>query len=102
MVLMLLIALRGLYPARACISPARHFDVFGKLMLASSLALGYGYVMDAFTTFYGPDEADKTMFTERVFGIYWLGLLGHDPVQHHHPATALVPAHPPEPDRRWC
>ena len=27
--------------------------------------------MDAFSTFYGPDKADRTMFVERVFGLYW-------------------------------
>ena len=34
--------------------------------------------MDAFSTFYGADQAERTMFTERMFGIYCAGLLGHD------------------------
>ena len=68
--LILLIALRWLYRLGDYIT-GRHFDVFGKLILASSLALGYSYMMDAFTTYYGPDHADKVMFTERLFGLYW-------------------------------
>jgi Ni/Fe-hydrogenase subunit HybB-like protein len=70
LVLILLILLRWLYRLGDYIT-GRHFDVFGKLILASSLALGYSYMMDAFNTFYGPDRADKVMFTERLFGIYW-------------------------------
>jgi len=70
MVLVMLIALRKLYRLGMYIT-ARHFDVFGKLILASSIALGYSYMMDAFSTFYGPDDADRTMFVERLFGIYW-------------------------------
>jgi Ni/Fe-hydrogenase subunit HybB-like protein len=70
MVLVLLLALRHFMRLGMYIT-ARHLDVFGKLLLASSLALGYGYLMDAFSTFYGPDEADRTMFVERVFGLYW-------------------------------
>ncbi|MDT7950022.1 MAG: NrfD/PsrC family molybdoenzyme membrane anchor subunit [Acetobacteraceae bacterium] len=70
LVLVLLIALRHLYRLGAYIT-GRHFDVFGKLLLASSLALGYSYMMDAFSTFYGQDRADHTMFVERVFGLYW-------------------------------
>jgi molybdopterin-containing oxidoreductase family membrane subunit len=70
LVLILLIVLRRLYRLGMYIT-GRHFDVFGKLLLTSSLALGYSYMMDAFTTFYGPDQADRVMFTERLFGIYW-------------------------------
>ncbi|HYZ64744.1 MAG TPA: NrfD/PsrC family molybdoenzyme membrane anchor subunit, partial [Acetobacteraceae bacterium] len=70
MVVLLLIPLRILFRLGMYIT-ARHFDVLGKLLLCASLAIGYAYIMDAFSTFYGPDEAERTMFIERVSGIYW-------------------------------
>lgn len=70
MVLLLLIPLRHLLKLGAYVT-ARHFDVLGRLLLTSSFLMAYAYMMDAFSTFYGPDQAEKVMFTERVFGIYW-------------------------------
>ena len=75
LVLILLIGMRWLYRLGDYIT-GRHFDVFGKLILTSSLALGYSYLMDAFNTFYGPEHAEKVMFTERLFGIYWWAYWG--------------------------
>jgi Ni/Fe-hydrogenase subunit HybB-like protein len=53
----------------------RHFDILGKLLLTSSLCVGYAYLMEAFTTFYGPDAAEKRLFIDKVAGelapIYW-------------------------------
>ena len=46
----------------------RHLDVLCKLLLTSSLCIAYAYLMDAFTTFYGGDRAERVMFTARVFG----------------------------------
>ncbi|MBO0711125.1 MAG: polysulfide reductase NrfD [Acetobacteraceae bacterium] len=48
----------------------RHLDVLCKLLLTSSLLLGYAYIMDAFTTYYGGDPAERAMFHERIAGIY--------------------------------
>ena len=48
----------------------RHLDVLCKLLLTSSLCVAYAYLMDAFTTFYGGDEAERTMFLDRVVGDY--------------------------------
>jgi len=71
-------------PARAAFGlqsymTGRHVDVLGRLIVASSLAMGYSYMMDAFSTFYGPDQAEKTMFTARMFGeysyVYWSTIL---------------------------
>ena len=57
----------------------RHVDALGKLIVASSLAMAYSYMMDAFSTFYGPDRADHTMFLARLFGeyayVYWSTIL---------------------------
>jgi Ni/Fe-hydrogenase subunit HybB-like protein len=69
MVLLILIPLRHLMRLGPYIT-GRHFNVLGKLLLCSSLAVTYSYGMDAFSTFYGPDAADRTMFIERVTGIY--------------------------------
>jgi Ni/Fe-hydrogenase subunit HybB-like protein len=69
MVTMLVLALRRFMHLEPYITE-RHIDVLGQLLLTSSLCIGYGYLMDAFTTFYGSDPADKTMFVERISGIY--------------------------------
>lgn len=57
----------------------RHIDVLGRLLLASSLFVGYAYIMDAFTTYYGGEKAEITMFQEKLFGyyaaIYWATIL---------------------------
>jgi hypothetical protein len=49
------------------------------MMLVSSLCLAYAYMMDAFTTFYGPDPADKTMFIDKLVGsysaVYWATII---------------------------
>ena len=57
-VLLLIVPLRRLLNLRDVIT-GRHFDVLCRLMLMSSLCLGYAYLMDAFSTFYGPDQAEQ-------------------------------------------
>jgi molybdopterin-containing oxidoreductase family membrane subunit len=78
MVLLLIAPMRRLLNLQDFIT-GRHFDVLCRLMLVSSLCLGYAYMMDAFTTFYGPDQADKTMFIDKVSGslcaVYWATIL---------------------------
>lgn len=67
--LLLIIPLRRLLGLQD-IMTGRHLDVLCKLLLMSSLLLTYAYLMDAFTTFYGGDRAEKIMFMTRVTGIY--------------------------------
>jgi Ni/Fe-hydrogenase subunit HybB-like protein len=78
MVLLLIAPMRRLLKLQDFIT-GRHFDVLCRLMLVSSLCLGYAYMMDAFTTFYGPDQAGKTLFLDKVSGslagIYWATIL---------------------------
>ncbi len=69
-VILLVIPVRHFFRLQAFMTE-RHLDVLGKLVVASSLCMAYSYMMDAFSTFYGPDPAEKTMFAERVFGLYW-------------------------------
>jgi Ni/Fe-hydrogenase subunit HybB-like protein len=69
-VIILIVPLRRLLRLEAFIT-GRHIDVLCRLMAASSLTLLYCYTMDAFTTWYGADGADKTMFAARTTGMYW-------------------------------
>jgi molybdopterin-containing oxidoreductase family membrane subunit len=77
-VLILVIPLRRLLRLERYIT-GRHIDVMCRLMLTSSLFLGYAYLMDAFQAFYTGDPAEHTEFVEKVWGyyaaIYWATIL---------------------------
>ncbi|MBN9563365.1 MAG: polysulfide reductase NrfD [Alphaproteobacteria bacterium] len=68
-VLLIVIPMRRLMRLEDFIT-GRHLDVLCKLLITSSLLLGYAYMMDAFTTYYGGDPADIRMFGVRVHGMY--------------------------------
>ncbi len=70
MVIILLLPLRRLLRLEPMIT-GRHIDVLCRLLAVSSLALTYSYMMDAFTTWYGAETADRTMFAARTTGMYW-------------------------------
>jgi len=69
-VLLLVIPLRRVLGLDEYITE-RHIEVLGRLMLTSSLCVGYAYVMDAFSTYYGGDAAERHQFLDRLTGIYW-------------------------------
>jgi molybdopterin-containing oxidoreductase family membrane subunit len=75
MVLLLVIPLRRLMKLQAFITE-RHLDVLCKLLLMSSLLVGYSYMMDVFTTFYSPDDAERVAYMAKIHGpyapIYWV------------------------------
>ena len=77
MVMLLVIPLRRLMRLEAFIT-GRHIDVLCRLLLTSSLCIGYAYTMDAFSAFYGADAAEHTMFMARITGanapIYWMAV----------------------------
>jgi molybdopterin-containing oxidoreductase family membrane subunit len=77
-VLLLIIPLRRLLELDDMMT-GRHLEVLCRLLLTSSLCVAYAYLMDAFTTFYGGDRAERVMFLTRVFGdeaaVYWGALL---------------------------
>jgi len=77
-VLLLVIPLRRLLGLEDFIT-GRHFDVLGKLLLTSSLCVAYSYLMEAFTTFYGGEEAEKLQYLDKIGGsnapIYWATIL---------------------------
>jgi Ni/Fe-hydrogenase subunit HybB-like protein len=69
LVIMLTVLVRwgyGLYD----VITERHLNILGKVMLTGSLMLIYSYVFEAWGPFYGSDVAERTMFLERVFGLY--------------------------------
>ena len=78
MVLLLVIPLRRLLSLDDFIT-GRHFDILGKMLLVSSLCLAYAYKMDAFTIFYGGDDAERTQFIDKIRGsyaaVYWATIL---------------------------
>jgi molybdopterin-containing oxidoreductase family membrane subunit len=74
MVLALIVPIRSAYRLQAVITP-RHLDVLGKLLLTSSLAIGYSYIMEVFIPFYGDDRYEKFVTLDRLAGttapIFW-------------------------------
>jgi Ni/Fe-hydrogenase subunit HybB-like protein len=78
MVLLLVVPLRRLLGIEDFIT-GRHINILCQLMLVSSLCLGYAYMMDAFTVFYGAQRAETTMFIDKISGslapVYWATIL---------------------------
>jgi molybdopterin-containing oxidoreductase family membrane subunit len=68
-VLLLIIPLRRLLHLERYIT-GRHLDVLCRLMLTSSLFVGFAYIMDAFSTYYGGEKAETTQYHEKLFGYY--------------------------------
>jgi Ni/Fe-hydrogenase subunit HybB-like protein len=77
-VLVLIVAVRALYGLQAFIT-GRHLDALAKVMLVSSIAIGYAYLMEVFSTFYGLRAAERTLAIYRMFGpyaaAYWATIL---------------------------
>ena len=75
MVLTLSIPVRKLFHLEDFIT-MRHLDNMGKVMLATGLIVGYGYMMEAFTAFYSGNPYERFMILNRMTGpyavMYWL------------------------------
>ena len=75
MVLTLSIPVRKLFGLEDFITK-RHLDNMGKVMLATGLIVGYGYMMEAFAAFYSGNPYERFMILNRMGGpyapIYWL------------------------------
>jgi molybdopterin-containing oxidoreductase family membrane subunit len=69
MVLTLLIPLRKLMGLEDFIT-LRHLDIMGKVMLATGVIVGYGYVMETFESFYSANKYDIFMIMNRMGGPY--------------------------------
>ena len=48
----------------------RHFNVMGKVMLASGLVVAYGYLIEFFIAYYSGDEYHRYMMINRALGPY--------------------------------
>jgi Ni/Fe-hydrogenase subunit HybB-like protein len=74
MVLSLMIPLRKLFGLQDFIT-MRHLDNMGKILLATGLIVGYGYVTEAFFAYYSGDHYERFMMVNRMFGpyavVYW-------------------------------
>jgi len=69
MVLTLSIPIRKLFGLEDFIT-ARHLDNMGKVMLATGLIVGYGYMMETFTAWYSGDPFEWYLILNRVNGPY--------------------------------
>jgi Ni/Fe-hydrogenase subunit HybB-like protein len=74
MVLTLSIPVRKLFGLEDFIT-MRHLDNMGKVMLATGLIVGYGYMMEAFTGYYSANQFEKYITLNRMNGhyaaVYW-------------------------------
>jgi Ni/Fe-hydrogenase subunit HybB-like protein len=75
MVLTLSIPVRKLFGLEDFIT-MRHLDNMGKVLLATGLIVGYGYMMEAFSAFYSGDQFERYMILNRMGGpyapMYWM------------------------------
>jgi molybdopterin-containing oxidoreductase family membrane subunit len=69
LVILLTIPIRRAYRLQTIITE-HHLNALGKIMLTGSLMLGFAYTWEAFGPFYGSEIAERTMFLDRLFGIY--------------------------------
>src|SRR6202140_3296235 len=78
MVLTLSIPVRKIFGLEDFIT-MRHLDNMGKVMLATGLIVGYGYMMEAFTAYYSGNQYERFMVLNRMGGpyaaVYWLLIL---------------------------
>jgi molybdopterin-containing oxidoreductase family membrane subunit len=77
MVLLLAIPLRVAFGWKDFITD-RHLENMGKVMLATSLIVFYGYVMELFFAWYSADTYERFLAFNRVYGpyhIYWYALI---------------------------
>jgi molybdopterin-containing oxidoreductase family membrane subunit len=69
MVMTLSIPIRALYGLEDFIT-MRHLDNMAKVMLATGLIVGYGYMMEAFMAWYGGNPYERFMVLNRMHGPY--------------------------------
>ncbi len=78
MVLTLVIPVRKMYHMEALITK-RHLEYMAKVMLSTGLIVAYGYIMEAFYSWYSGNTYERYMMVNRAFGpygfIYWLLIL---------------------------
>ncbi len=75
MVLVLAIPIRAAYGVSDFITE-KHLDFAAKVMLATGLIVGYGYLMEFFTALYGGAQYDRFLVWNRLHGPYQLAYIG--------------------------
>jgi molybdopterin-containing oxidoreductase family membrane subunit len=70
MVLTLAIPIRAVYGLGDFITK-RHLDVMAKVMLSTGLIVAYGYLMEAFISWYSGNIYERSMMWNRMTGPYW-------------------------------
>jgi len=74
MVLTLSIPVRKIFGLEDFIT-MRHLDNMGKVLLATGLIVGYGYMMEAFSAYYSGNPYERFMILNRMGGpysvVYW-------------------------------
>jgi Ni/Fe-hydrogenase subunit HybB-like protein len=69
MVVMLAVPIRKIFHLENIVT-IRHLDNCGKLMLATGLIVGYGYLMEQFMSWYSADTYEQFIMFDRMFGPY--------------------------------
>ena len=69
MVVTLAIPLRAVFKLHGLVT-LKHLDNMAKLLLATGLIVGYGYIMEIFMGFYSGDTFEKYVNLNRMFGPY--------------------------------
>jgi Ni/Fe-hydrogenase subunit HybB-like protein len=75
MVLTIAIPFRRYYKLEDYIT-MKHVDMMAKVMLATGLIVGYGYVMEVFFGWYSANTTERFMTWNRMFGPYWWSYWG--------------------------
>lgn len=70
MVMTLAIPIRKIYGLEGFIT-MRHLQNMAKVLLATGLLVGYGYMMEAFTAWYSGNQYEMFMIKNRMLGPYW-------------------------------
>ena len=95
MVVTLAIPARELFGLKDFIT-RRHLDNMAKIILVTSLMVGYAYLMEFFMAWYGGNPWEQFQFLDRVLGpMWWCGwiMLG---LQRRRAAASLVQVRPPQ------
>jgi Ni/Fe-hydrogenase subunit HybB-like protein len=70
MVITLMVPVRKIFGLRAYFTDL-HFDRLAKLLILTSLIVGYAYAMEYFIAWYSGELYEKAVFWDRLFGDYW-------------------------------
>ena len=70
MVITLLVPMRKIFKLESYIT-VHHFENLAKLMLTTSLIVGYAYMVEFFVAWYSGSRFEQGTFYDRMFGQYW-------------------------------